>query len=562
MTITQILVQDLPIYIDPKTSQTTTVDENFILSLFKDENPLPSPIITVKPLPDGNFNAYSLVSFENSERARQAISKMNYTKLDGVPIRIKLWNSQTRSELFEGKGKILIKNFPKDINVQNLEYTMNDYGEVIDCEIPHFNGKNFFYGIVQFRKSEDAKNAIKKLNGTLFNGHQVEVSDFFDSRVKKIEFLNKNFKQLTVFSGMNDKKQLFFNSNSMSTSGDKIVCPPLNYPIQNEVLSHSIYSEHSVTILKNKKALAIGSNEVHQINHSSYKLFESKTAVGIELSKKSFVESFSSAVCGVDYTLYLCCPTAGVSDHEFLAVNSFGVNNGKATVFDNGKNVPVALFGGKIMSASINNDGSVTLVNGNTFCTTQLPKNEPVIQLACGNKEIIALSKSGHLHEAKINNNSGGNNRLNFAIIRELAKVEFVCVSGTSKHFLAVDVDGNVYSKGENECGQLGMKTKKQFIEKFVMIDKFTDRKIVQVFAGADHSLFLDEIGRVYACGSNEKGQLMINEEPSENHYKQPVETVVKKGATFCIAGDGISLAFVLSKPPSKMPNMKITNFK
>jgi alpha-tubulin suppressor-like RCC1 family protein len=70
--------------------------------------------------------------------------------------------------------------------------------------------------------------------------------------------------------------------------------------------------------------------------------------------------------------------------------------------------------------------------------------------------------------------------------------------------------NGEIYSCGDGLNGQLGLgvNRKELFPKKVSFPDK--DTKITGFKAGNNHSLFLDSNGDVYSCGLNDLGQLGI----------------------------------------------------
>jgi len=71
---------------------------------------------------------------------------------------------------------------------------------------------------------------------------------------------------------------------------------------------------------------------------------------------------------------------------------------------------------------------------------------------------------------------------------------------------LAVDDQGQVYGCGSNVFGQLGLGKEVKDVSEFMKISQITE-KVVKVSAGMRHSLLLTEQGQLYACGSGKKGQ-------------------------------------------------------
>lgn len=78
-------------------------------------------------------------------------------------------------------------------------------------------------------------------------------------------------------------------------------------------------------------------------------------------------------------------------------------------------------------------------------------------------------------------------------------------------HTLVVTQAGDALAWGLNEDGQLGsslLNKEAHFRPSVVNFDKFVKPTITQASGGARHSGFLDEMGRLFMCGSNEHGQL------------------------------------------------------
>lgn len=75
------------------------------------------------------------------------------------------------------------------------------------------------------------------------------------------------------------------------------------------------------------------------------------------------------------------------------------------------------------------------------------------------------------------------------------------------------------------------------------------------------HSLFESQDGKVLSCGTNQHGELLLNSEINDNpeleYVYLPVETTIKDGATFCIAGSRLSVVFI-GDPPQNMTNRRV----
>lgn len=117
-----------------------------------------------------------------------------------------------------------------------------------------------------------------------------------------------------------------------------------------------------------------------------------------------------------------------------------------------------------------------------------------------------------------------------------------------------------VFALGSNENGELGIGKSDSSSQKFKPITSLQKYKIVSASAGFSHSLFLTSEGTVLACGKNDFGQLLLRSGRSDNCQFLPVETTVVSGASYCIAGNCISVVFTCDQLPQNMPNRPIEN--
>ncbi len=116
------------------------------------------------------------------------------------------------------------------------------------------------------------------------------------------------------------------------------------------------------------------------------------------------------------------------------------------------------------------------------------------------------------------NNESGqiGNGCIDIQLIpikvNDFNNEKVVMISCGWRHSMALTERGHVYSWGNNEFGQLGVRKKTLNSPTIIKIKK--DNKINLTFkkisCGHSHSLLLSEEGVIYAFGSNDCGQLGI----------------------------------------------------
>lgn len=139
-------------------------------------------------------------------------------------------------------------------------------------------------------------------------------------------------------------------------------------------------------------------------------------------------------------------------------------------------------------------------------------------------------------------------------------KKKVVEISGSFEHCFVVCEDGSVFCRGSNDFGQLGIGRKPAATKEFTEILPLKKIPITSAYAGYSHSLFQTSTGMILACGLNQYGELLLESGPCEEMIYTPVETMIKSGASFCIAGQCISAVFNEYDPPPKTPNIKVFN--
>lgn len=93
-------------------------------------------------------------------------------------------------------------------------------------------------------------------------------------------------------------------------------------------------------------------------------------------------------------------------------------------------------------------------------------------------------------------------------------------VAAGSYHTVAL-TDEEVYSWGDNSCGQLGNRTFRSVSLPSEVID-LAGRGVCQVACGAAHTLFVCRDGEVYGCGSSAHGQLPAAEADPDTSRPAP----------------------------------------
>jgi len=221
------------------------------------------------------------------------------------------------------------------------------------------------------------------------------------------------------------------------------------------------------------------------------------------------------------------------------AISVIGVSNAKAIASGSGF-VIALLDNGKLKAWGQNDRGQ--LANGsdaNSFDVVNVDRAENIVDIVAGGKHALALTEDASLIAWGANDSGQlgiGNNddrkiisvvsyfTDNNLTIRQLAAGE--------KHTMALLTDGTVYAWGSNNKGQLGVDNESAFqLEPVIVVDDNAEplSDIVNIAAGEDFSIAVNQSGQILTWGDNSVGQL--NGVPSEASVRDKL-TLKNKHAT------------------------------
>mmetsp|Transcript_8037 Transcript_8037/g.10853 ORF Transcript_8037/g.10853 Transcript_8037/m.10853 type:complete len:695 (+) Transcript_8037:365-2449(+) len=123
---------------------------------------------------------YAYVNYNSGldeHAADRALETLNYTQINGKPIRI-MWSHRDPSARKSGVGNIFIKNLEETIDNKALHDTFTAFGTILSCKVATELGKSKGYGFVHFETEEAAVKAVDTMNGVLVNGKKVYVGPF------------------------------------------------------------------------------------------------------------------------------------------------------------------------------------------------------------------------------------------------------------------------------------------------------------------------------------------------------------------------------------------------
>jgi alpha-tubulin suppressor-like RCC1 family protein len=139
--------------------------------------------------------------------------------------------------------------------------------------------------------------------------------------------------------------------------------------------------------------------------------------------------------------------------------------------------------------------------------------------LAIGEKHVIALTENGDVYSWGWNNQGqlgtgDFNNRLTptimkaLSLLKALEKIRFIDAAAGYEHSIVLGDDGSLYSWGSNNEGQLGIgKINENCLNTPSLIYPLTKEKIIKVACGSLHSLCLTNRGEVYSWGNTQNGR-------------------------------------------------------
>lgn len=176
--IITVVIKNIPFYTDEHGKEILLIDEAFIKNFLKYYRIIDrSDAITFKRkknlFNETEYRGY--IKFQSLDEARNLIMTSNFTIIDSFSIQMWINDEKSKKMMKSGKGRIVIKNLPADIEANQLYESLSLYGKIIACDVRKEKDGASNSAVLCFRKEKDAKKAVSSLEGSLFNGNPVEI---------------------------------------------------------------------------------------------------------------------------------------------------------------------------------------------------------------------------------------------------------------------------------------------------------------------------------------------------------------------------------------------------
>ncbi|GMT32484.1 hypothetical protein PFISCL1PPCAC_23781, partial [Pristionchus fissidentatus] len=153
------------------------VDEAILFDKFIDVGPLLSVRVCRDSVTHRSLG-YGYVNYESVDDAGTALSRLNFSKILGKPIRITRYNRDASTRQ-PNDANVFVKNLDTTIGGKALHRTFARFGAIISCKVDlDSDGISKGYGFVQFETESAARRAIESLDGTYLGGKKVFVGKF------------------------------------------------------------------------------------------------------------------------------------------------------------------------------------------------------------------------------------------------------------------------------------------------------------------------------------------------------------------------------------------------
>ncbi|KAM4709462.1 putative E3 ubiquitin-protein ligase HERC3 isoform 2-T2 [Discoglossus pictus] len=279
-------------------------------------------------------------------------------------------------------------------------------------------------------------------------------------------------------------------------------------------------------------------------------------------------KSIKEVSCGGSHSVFLLeggqVYSCGWNGHRQLGHDHEGVEPGQVTVLADecivhvscGMSHSVALNAqGQVFSWGAGADGQ--LGHGTTEAFIPIPRlikklnQQKILQVSCGNQHCLALADDGQLFTWGQNNfgqlglGKGLTSQPSPQRVKSLDGIPLGQVTAGGSHSFALSLSGAVFGWGKNDAGQLGLNDE-QVRESPCHVKPLRTQKVVYVSCGEEHTAILTKTGGLFTFGSGSYGQLGHNSVHNEINPRRVLELMGSEVSQIA-CGRHHTLAFVPS---------------
>ena len=215
---------------------------------------------------------------------------------------------------------------------------------------------------------------------------------------------------------------------------------------------------------------------------------------------------------------------------------------------------------GRVFACGYNNYGQLGLGHftpKNEFTSVNLPKDVLASQVVAGSNHTMILAEDGRVFACGLNNYGhlglGDNNltRTTFTAVTLPEDVVTSQIVAGAYHTMILAKNGTVFACGTNQAGELGLGDTTR-TNKFTSVTLPEDVFPSQVVAGRHHTMIIGQDGTVFACGYNRYGQLGLDDEENKDTFTAvpalpegvvAAQVIAGSNHTMIIAKDGTVFA-------------------
>jgi alpha-tubulin suppressor-like RCC1 family protein len=274
--------------------------------------------------------------------------------------------------------------------------------------------------------------------------------------------------------------------------------------------------DHTVFVDIHGKAHALGDDEDFAIGTDDRMMYGDLTTLDLVNVVSAHCGPYYSAYLLQNGTLHIC--SMARPSHPTIFKPSF----------------PIVFVAGSAKSPSaIDSTGRIYLFHDDPEQPpTEAVLTQPVYDICSSEYFSLAIGIDGTAYGSGFLNNENAE----FVEIPSLVGVKCKSAFGYAGRAGVVTHNGEVFVCGYGEEGQLGLGESVIEVSEFTKVEGFDRKKIVMASAGLSHTLFLAEDGKVFGCGLNRDGVLLLPESADDNVHV-PRELPVGETISWIVCG-------------------------